>query len=55
MHNDESICSFFLRIDEIVNYMKNLGEEIKDTTLVEKILRSLTPNFESKLFFIEEK
>ena len=29
MHNDESIASYFLRIDEIVNCMKNLGEEIK--------------------------
>jgi hypothetical protein len=55
MHNDESIASFFLRIDEIVNRMKNLGEEIKDTTLVEKILRSLTPKFESKVSAIEEK
>ena len=29
MHNDESIASYFLHIDEIVNCMKNLGEEIK--------------------------
>eukprot|EP00253_Pinus_taeda_P009806 PITA_09806 len=38
MHNDESITSYFLRIDEIVNCMKNLGEEIKEVTLVEKNL-----------------
>ena len=55
MHNDESISSFFIRIDEIVNCMKNLGKEIKDTTLVEKILRSLTPKFESKVSAIVEK
>jgi hypothetical protein len=36
MHNDESIASYFLRIDEIVNCMKNLGEEIKEVTLVER-------------------
>lgn len=41
MHNDESIVNFFLRIDGIVNWMKNMGEEIKDTTLVDKILRYL--------------
>ena len=29
MHNDESIANCFLCIDEIVNRMKNLGEEIK--------------------------
>ena len=55
MYNDESIASLFLHIDEIVNRRKNLGEEIKDTTLVEKILRSLTPKFESKVSAIEEK
>lgn len=26
MHNDESIASFFLCIDDILNRMKNLGE-----------------------------
>ena len=29
MHNDESIANCFLRIDEIVNCMKNLAEEVK--------------------------
>ena len=35
--------------------MKNLGEEIKEVTLVEKVLRSLFAKFESKVFAIEEK
>jgi len=55
MHNHESIASFFLRINEIVNRMKNMGEEIKHTTIVDKILRSLTPKFESKVSVIKEK
>eukprot|EP00253_Pinus_taeda_P013639 PITA_13639 len=55
MHNDESIPSYFLGIDEIVNFMKNLGEEIKEVTLVEKVLRSLSAKIESKLSAIEEK
>lgn len=55
MRNDESIASFFLHIDDIVNRMENLGEEINDTTLVEKILRFITPKFESKVSTIEEK
>ena len=48
MHNDESIASYFLCIDEIVNWMKNLGEEIKEVTLVEKVLRSLPTKFNQK-------
>jgi len=55
MHSDESIASYFLHIDEVVNCMKNLGEEIKEVTLVEKILRSLSAKFESKVSTIEEK
>eukprot|EP00253_Pinus_taeda_P030589 PITA_30589 len=55
MHNDESIANYFLRIDEMVNCMRNLGEEIKEVTLVEKVLRSLSTKFESKVSTIEEK
>jgi len=35
--------------------MKNLAEEIKEVTLVEKVLRSLSSKFESKVSAIEEK
>eukprot|EP00253_Pinus_taeda_P006769 PITA_06769 len=55
MQNDESVGNYFLCIDEIVNHMKNLGEEIKEVTLVEKFLRSLSSKFESKVSTIEEK
>ena len=55
MYNDESVANYFLRIDEIVNCMKNLGEEIKEVVLVEKVLRSLSSKFESKVSSIEEK
>jgi len=55
MHNDESVASYFLHIDDIVNCMKNLGEEIKEVTLVEKVLRSLSAKFESKVSAIEDK
>eukprot|EP00253_Pinus_taeda_P007936 PITA_07936 len=55
MHNDESIANYFLRIDEIVNCMENLGEEIKKVTLVEKVLRSLSVKFESKVSAIKGK
>jgi len=55
MHSDGSIASYFLCVYEIVNCMKNLGEEIKEVTLVEKILKYLSSKFESKVSFIEEK
>eukprot|EP00253_Pinus_taeda_P008119 PITA_08119 len=55
IYNDESVANYFLRIDEIVNCMKNLGEEIKEAVVVEKVLRSLSPKFESKFSAIEEK
>eukprot|EP00253_Pinus_taeda_P003309 PITA_03309 len=55
MYNDESVANYFLRVDEIVNCMKNLGEEVKEVVVVEKILRSLSPRFESKVSAIEEK
>ena len=55
MHNNESVANYFLCIDEIVNFMKNLGEEIKEVVLVEKVLRSLSSKFESKVSAIEEK
>eukprot|EP00253_Pinus_taeda_P014759 PITA_14759 len=55
MHNDESVANYFHRVDEIVNCMKNLGEEIKEAVVVEKFLRSLSPRFESKVSAIEEK
>jgi len=53
MYNDESVANYFVRIDEIVNCMKNLGEEIKEVVVVEKVLRSLSSKLESKVSAIE--
>eukprot|EP00253_Pinus_taeda_P014281 PITA_14281 len=55
MYNDESVANYFVRVDEIVNCIKNLGEEVKEAVVVEKVLRSLSPRFESKVSAIEEK
>ena len=55
MNNEESIANFFLRLDDIVNRMRNLGETITESTLVEKVLRSLKAKFESKVSALEEK
>jgi len=55
MHNDENVANYFLHVDEIVNCMKNLGEEIKEVVVVKKVLRYLSPRFEFKVSAIEEK
>ena len=49
MHSNESIANYFLRIDEIVNCMRNMAEKFKEVVLVEKVLRSLFAKFDSKV------
>jgi hypothetical protein len=51
---DETISKYFLRIEELVNTMKCLGETIVDSFLVQKILRSLPDRFNSKVSAIDE-
>jgi hypothetical protein len=41
MKKDENIATYFLRVDEIVNAIMGLGEEIKESVNVQKVLRSL--------------
>lgn len=54
MHEDERITNVFLGVDRIVKTMDSLGDEIMETIIVENILRSLTPKFDSKVFTIKE-
>ena len=51
---EENIAAYFLRVDEIVNIIKGLGENIEDSVIVQKILRSLPMKFDSKISAIEE-
>ena len=48
MEENEDIITYFLRIDEVVNTMRGLGEKIKDINIVKKVLRSLLVIFNSK-------
>ena len=43
-----------LRVEELVNSMKGLGENIEESFLVQKILRSLLDKFNPKVSAIEE-
>jgi hypothetical protein len=54
MNKDETICKYFLRVEELVNAMKGLGKMIEDVVLVQKILRSMPDRFNPKVSAIEE-
>jgi hypothetical protein len=54
MNEDETVNKIFLRVEELVNAMKGLGEKIEDIFLVQKILRSLPNRFNPKVYAIEE-
>jgi hypothetical protein len=54
MKEDETIGKYFLRVEELVNAMKALGEKIEEPSLVHKILRSLPDRFNPKVSAIEE-
>ena len=53
MKEDKDISIYFLRVDEIVNTVRGLGEKVENTRLFQKILRSLPMRFESKVSALE--
>jgi hypothetical protein len=55
MKEDENIESYFLRVDETVNAIIKLGEEIKESIIVQKVLRSLPMRFDPKISSLEER
>ncbi|XXG85802.1 hypothetical protein AAC387_Pa11g0820 [Persea americana] len=54
MVEDENIDTYMLRVNEVTNSIRGLGEEIKEPVIVKKVLRSLQPRFDSKVSAIEE-
>jgi hypothetical protein len=54
MKEGETVGKYFLRVEELVNAMKGLGEKIEEASLVQKILRSLLDRFKPKVSAIEE-
>jgi hypothetical protein len=51
MKEDETVGKYFLRVEELVNAMKALGEKIEEHSLVQKTLRSLPDRFNPKVSF----
>ena len=55
MEESEDIATYFLRIDEVANTMRGLGQKIKDEDIVQKVLRSLPARFNPKVSALEER
>ena len=55
MKEDDNIASYFLRVDETINAIIGLGEEIKESIIVQKVLRSIPMRFDPKISTLEEK
>jgi hypothetical protein len=55
MKEDENIVAYFLRVDETVNVILGLGEEIKESIIFQKVLRSLPMRFDPKISSLEER
>jgi hypothetical protein len=55
MEESEDITTYFLRIDEVVNTMRGLGETIGNGIIVQKVLRSLPARFDPKISSLEER
>ncbi|RDX83506.1 hypothetical protein CR513_35566, partial [Mucuna pruriens] len=54
MKSGESVADYFSRTMAIVNKMPIHGDKMEDITIVEKILRSMTPKFNFVVCSIEE-
>ncbi|XP_019439020.1 PREDICTED: uncharacterized protein LOC109344723 [Lupinus angustifolius] len=54
MDVNERVAQFFNRIMSHKNHMKACGEVINDQTIIEKILRTITPKFDHIVVAIEE-
>jgi hypothetical protein len=55
MKEDEDIAAYFLRVGEILDITKGLGEEIKGLIIVQNIIRSLPMRFDPKISYLEER
>ena len=55
MKEYENISSYFLRVNQTVNAIIGLGEEIKESVIVQNVLRSLPMRFDPKISALEER
>ena len=55
MKEEENIAEYILRVAEIVNAIRVLGGEIKESEVVDKVLRTLPMKYDSKVSTLEER
>jgi hypothetical protein len=55
MKEDEDIASYFLRVNETMIVIIGLGGEIKESVIVQKVLRSLPMRFNPNILALEER
>jgi hypothetical protein len=55
MKEDENISTYFLQVDETINAIIGLGEEIQESVIVQKVLRSIPMRFDPKISTLEER
>ncbi|KAH9300270.1 hypothetical protein KI387_011853, partial [Taxus chinensis] len=54
MKDAENVTAHLLHVDEVVNAIKVLGENIEESMIIQKILRSLPLRFDANVSGIEE-
>lgn len=54
MDDEDDIISYFLWVAKVVNSLKGLEEKIKESIVVQKVLRSLPKRLDFKISAIEE-
>ncbi|KAK2440388.1 putative mitochondrial protein [Trifolium repens] len=54
MEKSDSIGSYAAKVQSLVHTMKHCGEQITDKMIVEKVMRTLTPNFDHVIVAIQE-
>jgi hypothetical protein len=54
LNEKEDIATYLIRVDEIINAIRGLCEELNESLVVQKVLRSLLLKYDAKVSAIEE-
>jgi hypothetical protein len=54
MNETKDIETYLLRVDEVFNAIRGLGEDLNESLVVQKVLRSLLLKYDAKVSAIEE-
>jgi hypothetical protein len=54
MKDEEIDAAYFIQVDEIVNTIKGIGEDVEESVIVQKVVRSLHLRFYFKVYSTKE-